>query len=90
MTSGKTYNIIYAKGVRKDVKNISSVHLTRIQNGIEELKYFPYVSDIKKLSNHPLADFRLRIGDYRVLFDIDFAKNEIYILKIGHRKDIYD
>lgn len=47
------------------------------------------LKNIKKLSHHPVADYRLRIGDYRVLFDIDSQENTIDILKIGHRKDIY-
>ena len=32
---------------------------------------FPDIKDIKKLTHHPISDFRLRIGDYRVLFDVD-------------------
>jgi mRNA interferase RelE/StbE len=90
MSSGKINNILYAKSVKKDIKNIPPIQLDKIKKGIEELLNFPYLNDFKKLSNHSLADFRLRIGNYRVLFDIDFNKHEIFILKIGHRKDIYD
>ncbi len=35
------------------------------------------------------SDFRLRVEKYRVLFDVDTENKTIYILKIGHRKDIY-
>ncbi len=83
------FKIIYAKSVIKDLKKIGSSSLPRIKEGIEELKYFPNISQIKQLKNHPLADYRLRIGNYRVLFDIDWKKQEVHILKIGHRKDIY-
>jgi len=44
---------------------------------------------MKKLSSHPLADYRLRIGEYRVLFDVSWDDKIIFVLKIGHRKDIY-
>ena len=39
------------------------------------------------LKNRSLGYFRFRIGDYRVLFDI--KSDKIFILKIGHRKEIY-
>lgn len=34
-------------------------------------------------------EFRLRVGDYRVIYDFDAAKNEIYLITLGHRRDIY-
>jgi len=83
------FKIIYAKSVLKDLRKISKKNLPKIKMGIEELKNFPNISQIKHLRNHPLADYRLRIGNYRVLFDIDWDKKEIYILKIGHRRDVY-
>lgn len=83
------FDIIYAKSVTKDLKKISKQALPQIKNGIVELKKFPVLSNLKHLKNHPLADYRLRIGNYRVLFDVDWEKNEIQILKIGHRSKIY-
>lgn len=41
----------------------------------------------EKLQDDALGDFRFRIGDYRVIFDIEAGK--VIVLKIGHRKDIY-
>ncbi len=83
------FNIIYAKSTLKDLKKISKNNLPQIKIGIEELENFPNISKIKHLKNHPIADYRLRIGNYRVLFDVDWDKKEIHILKIGHRRDIY-
>ena len=40
-----------------------------------------------KLSNKNIGSYRFRIGDYRIIFDID--GNDIVILKIGHRREIY-
>jgi len=61
----------------------------RIKKEIEKLKSFPNISNIRKLTAHPLADYRLRVGDYRVLFDVDWNRKTIFILKIGHRREIY-
>ena len=33
--------------------------------------------------------FRLRVGDYRVIYQIDIGKNEIFLITLGHRRDIY-
>jgi mRNA interferase RelE/StbE len=79
----------YAKGVVKDLKKISPDQLASIKEGIEELETFPNISQIKRLKNHPVAEYRLRIGNYRVLFDVSWEKQEIHILKIGHRRNIY-
>ena len=83
------FNIIYAKSVVKDLRKIASHQLSAIKEGIEDLEEFPNISQIKRLKSHPLAEYRLRIGNYRVLFDVDWEEQEIYILKIGHRRDVY-
>lgn len=41
----------------------------------------------EKLSDPILGEYRFRIGDYRVIFDIE--ENEIIILRVGHRREIY-
>ena len=83
------FAIYYAKSVAKDIKRIDESALYRIQKSIEGLGNFPDISNIKRLSAHPLADYRLRIGEYRILFDVDWNEKKIFILKIGHRKNVY-
>lgn len=84
------YKIFFAESIKKDLKNIPKNEIDKIKLSISELKSFPNISNIKKLKAHPLADYRLRIGNYRVLFDVNEILFEINVLKIGHRKDIYD
>jgi mRNA interferase RelE/StbE len=83
------FDIDYANSINKDLDQIDKQQLGRIKKAIEILKSFPDISNIKKLSAHPLADYRLRVGEYRVLFDVYWEKRVIYILKIGHRRDVY-
>ncbi len=83
------FKIIYPKSILKDLRKIAPYNLPKIKEGIEELKNFPNISQIKHLKNHLLADYRLRVGNYRILFDVDWDKKEIHILKIGHRRDVY-
>ncbi len=34
-------------------------------------------------------EFRLRVGDYRVIYDYNVSRNEIYLLAVGHRREVY-
>jgi len=58
----------------------------RIFKKVEELADNPFSKDIKRLKGSEY--FRLRVGDYRVIFSIE--GNLITILMVGHRKNIYD
>lgn len=59
----------------------------RIYKKVDELKTDPFMKNIKRLKGEEA--FRLRIGDYRVIFDVDRKNNTITILRLGHRKNIY-
>ena len=74
------------KSAIKDLKQISEPYKTTIHNKVLELKNFPNLQNIKKLTNFEPA-YRLRIGDYRVLFDVE---NEFIIIgRVLHRKESY-
>jgi mRNA interferase RelE/StbE len=83
------FHVKYAKSVKKDLRGIDRENRQRIRKAIASLEMFPAISNLKKLSAHPLADFRLRVGEYRVLFDVDWDETIIWVLKIGHRRDVY-
>ena len=53
---------------------------------IKKLEDYPHITNIKKLTNH-YPPFRLRIADYRVLFDIE--EDKIIVSNIKHRKEAY-
>ena len=74
------------KSAIKDLKKIDAVNRGKIHSRILELKNFPNVSNIKKLTNFEPA-YRLRVGNYRVLFDI--SGNRIDIGRVLHRKNSY-
>jgi mRNA interferase RelE/StbE len=74
------------KSAIKDLKHISEPFKTKIHNKILELKDFPDIQNIKKLTNFEPA-YRLRIGNYRVLFDV--FDNTIIIGRVLHRQNSY-
>lgn len=74
------------KSAIKDLKQISEPFKTKLKSKILELKNFPDISNIKKLTNFEPA-YRLRVGDYRILFDTEDDK--IIIGRVLHRKKSY-
>ncbi|MBK3332926.1 type II toxin-antitoxin system RelE/ParE family toxin [Persephonella atlantica] len=74
-----SFEILYAKSVYKDIKKLDTKTKNKIKNAVEKLRNFPNITNIKSLRSHPLADYRLRVGDYRVLFDVDWENKKIYI-----------
>ena len=74
------------KSAIKDLKRISPEYKKKIHLKILSLKNFPEVTNIKKLTNFESA-YRLRIGDYRILFDV--VDDCIEIGRILHRKESY-
>ena len=72
----------------RDFKRLGKLSQKRI---IKKLDYYTKHHDPLKFSEalkyKEIGSYRYRIGDYRIIFDIDF--NKIVILAIGHRRDIY-
>jgi mRNA interferase RelE/StbE len=80
------YQIFYEKEALKELDKLESSISRRIIKKIEEMSENPSSCDIKKLKAS--SDYRLRVGDYRIIFIFD--RNLIKIIKIGHRQQIYD
>ena len=74
------------KSANKDLKKIDSQYKQRIHAKILELKEFPHTTNVKKLTNFEPA-YRLRVGDYRILFDV--FGDTVEIGRVLHRKDSY-
>jgi mRNA interferase RelE/StbE len=80
------YKIEWKDHAVKDLENLESSIARRVIKKVEEMIQDPFSKDIKRLKGN--NDFRLRVGDYRIIFSIE--GDLITILKVGHRKNIYD
>ena len=74
------------KSAIKDLKSISEPYKTKLHNKILELQKFPNLQNIKKLTNFEPA-YRLRVGNYRILFDV--TDDTIIIGRVLHRQNSY-
>jgi len=70
----------------KDLSKIYKAEANKIFSKIEELEKFPHVPNLKKLTNFE-PPYRLRVGNYRVLFDIE--NNMLTVYRVRHRKESY-
>ncbi|MBI5701416.1 type II toxin-antitoxin system RelE/ParE family toxin [Candidatus Saganbacteria bacterium] len=83
------YQILITPRTKKDLKKIDHFEVKRIDAAIMKLESIPFPDGVKRLIADDVAQFRIRIGDYRVLYDVEQKSKTIIILRIGHRKDIY-
>jgi len=76
---------IYTKSLR-DIDRLDAGVKNRIGTTLLRFKDNP-LQYAERLTNSELGGYRFRIGDYRVIFDIE--GNDIVVLRAGHRKEIY-
>ncbi len=81
------YKLVLKRSVAKDLRSIPSKDVLRILEIIESLAYDPRPSGCQKLSNQ--ERYRLRVGIYRVLYEIQDDILLVLIVKIAHRRDAY-
>jgi len=81
------FQIIWSESAAKKLKKLDKTVAKRIFKKVSELSENPYHSDVTKIIGDPY--FRLRIGDYRVIFDIQNDMLRMLILNVGHRKNVY-
>jgi mRNA interferase RelE/StbE len=80
------YRTVYTHRAIKDIRRLEPKIKNRIgktlwRNQQDPLKYAETITESK------LGSYRFRIGDYRVIFDLE--DDEIVVLRVGHRRDIY-
>ena len=81
------YKIFIKKSVEKDFKAIPQNELKKIIKRIGGLANDPRPQGCEKLTGQDR--YRLRQGRYRIVYSIQDNKLTIWVVKVGHRKDIY-
>jgi mRNA interferase RelE/StbE len=79
-------NRVYTRRAQRDINKLESDTRDRIGKALIRFNEEP-LRFAEKLSDPILGEYRFRVGDYRVIFDIE--GNEIVVLRVGHRREIY-
>jgi mRNA interferase RelE/StbE len=83
------YAITIGQSALKELQRLQKPTVKKIEKAINGLAINPRPSGVKKLKGNIEDLYRIRSGDYRVVYSIEDEIKVIDIRKIGHRKDIY-
>ena len=85
------YTVLVTNRARKKLQSLPATTRERIAEAIGMLGNNPHDStlDIKALTNDSEAQYRLRVGNYRVKYSRDDGIKIIEVVRVGHRKDVY-
>ena len=81
------YEIIFSEKAEKQLKKLEKDVQGRIISVLERIRIRPE-SYIERLVGEQV--YKLRVGDYRVIMDLENNRLIVLILKVGHRKNVYD
>jgi len=82
-----TYSIDVLRSAQKQLGGIDSKDRARIISAIQALAENPRPQGCRKLSGRPA--WRIRIGSYRVIYEVHDERLVVLIIAAGHRKEIY-
>jgi mRNA interferase RelE/StbE len=81
------YKIVFKASVTRDFRPIPNQDVRRILQRIEKLADDPRPPEAKKLSGE--EKYRVRQGNYRIIYEIADGIVTVTIVKVGHRRDVY-
>ena len=81
------YQVSLKRSAEKELDALQANIRERINKRLLTLEENPRASGIKKLQGE--ESYRLRVGDYRVLYTVDDKLKRVVILAVGHRREVY-
>ena len=83
------YNIVFTKQASKVLQKIPTATTASIRQKIEQIAEDPFLPhpNVTKLQNR--EGYRLRVGDWRIIYEVQQEKILVIVLKIGLRKEVY-
>ena len=83
-----SYQIEWKRSAIKEVRKLPQQVISKIVVAVDGLALDPHPQGCRKLVGSENT-FRIRVGDYRVLYNIFENKLIVEIVRVGHRKDVY-
>ncbi|MGH8905033.1 MAG: type II toxin-antitoxin system RelE family toxin [Egibacteraceae bacterium] len=87
--SPEHYALIYTPTAARQIGKLPPLIQRRVLAALEELRADPRRPGVKAVKG-PDGGLRLRVGDYRVLYDVDDRAGRVFVRKVGHRREVYD
>jgi len=81
------YTIVILRRAQKELAELPSEAYPRVREAIRKLGEEPRPTGCVKLSSR--EGWRIRVGNYRVIYEIDDTQRKLTVMHIGHRRDVY-
>lgn len=82
-----SFRLEVKRSAEKELSRLPREVQVRIAKALVNLADNPFPAGAKKLPG--ASGYRIRVGDYRILYTVDASSNSIYISAIGHRREVY-
>jgi len=85
-----SYNVVFRKSASHKLRKLPVDVVKRIALRVDQLQNNPFPPGVEQLKGHrdPLL-YRIRVGDYRVLYTVDTSTKTVTIFGLGHRREVY-
>lgn len=82
-----SYSLFVLRRTQKELAGLPSEVFERLRDAIRALAQSPRPPGCQKLTGR--EGWRIRVGDYRVIYEIDDRQQRVTVLHVGHRRDVY-
>lgn len=82
-------NVIITEHAARCLNKLDKKAHQKLGHALRKLYDFPEVANVKRLRGTP-GKYRLRVGDWRIIFAVDWKRDTLVVLTIVHRKDAYE
>jgi mRNA interferase RelE/StbE len=86
MNETTTWTVKYHRDIEKEIRKLPKKFILRVLTAIESLAENPRPRGSQKIEGHDL--WKIRVGDYRILYQIDHNQRIINTYRVGHRRDV--
>ncbi len=81
------YSVIFSDNALRQFKKLERKVQERINTALDRIRIRPYTYVIKLVGK---PGYKVRVGDYRIIMDIEQQRLLILVIKVGHRRNVYD
>ena len=85
---GARYKLQWKKSAAKEIQGLETAYRGRVIAAVEALTAQPLPDGVRKLQGTSHT-FRIRVGDYRVVYSLENHERILTVLRVRHRRDVY-
>jgi mRNA interferase RelE/StbE len=83
------YTVLLSHHAEKDLLSLPAAIIKRIDSRLQVLSSSPYPAGAAKLKGKESEGWRIRVGDYRILYQVSDKEHTVSVYRIKHRRDAY-